>query len=143
MGPCKLKEKGEVMVCWLLLLVSIFWRFELRLLSLFCLNQGLGSPQISFWQTLAGYPRNSLELSNDSSFLLALLLRDFVATPFQVCWGGEIFTTKLSAQVLLISQPEPLLTYGEPWMGLLTHSCLAQITWYVIHPAFKALGSPH
>lgn len=93
--------------------------------------------------TLAGYPRNSLELSNDSSFLLALLLRDFVATPFQVCWGGEIFTTKLSAQVLLISQPEPLLTYGEPWMGLLNHSCLAQITWYVIHPAFKALGSPH
>lgn len=93
--------------------------------------------------TLAGYPRNSLELSDDSSFLWALLLRDFVAIPFQVCWGGDIFTTKLSARVLLISQPEPLLTYGEPWMDLLNHSYLAQITWYVIHPAFKALGSPH
>lgn len=48
--------------------LSFFLRFELVSVSLFCLNQGLGSPQISFWRTplLLGIPVNSLEHTKDS-----------------------------------------------------------------------------
>lgn len=49
-GSCKLKEKGEAVVCRSLLLVSHFSKVRSScppLLSLFCLNQALGSPQIS------------------------------------------------------------------------------------------------
>lgn len=79
--------------------------------------------------------------------LLALLLGDFGTTPFQVCSEGDIFTEELGSflpKFSRISQPEPLLPHGKPWMRLLNHSYLAQISQYVvIHPAFKALRSPH
>lgn len=76
------------MVCRLFLLFSDVSKipFGLGFSPCFFLNQGLRSPQISFWRTrlLLGIPVNSLEHSNDSCSLLALLLRDSETTPFRV-----------------------------------------------------------
>ena len=62
-------------------------RFELVWASLLYLNQGLGNPQMSFWQTpiLLGIPINSLELSNDSSFPVGFTTLGLETTTFPIC----------------------------------------------------------
>lgn len=55
--------------------------------SLLYLNQGLGNPQISFWQTpiLLGIPINSLEPGNDSSFPAGSTTLALETTTFSIC----------------------------------------------------------
>ena len=71
----------------LLLLLLFPLRFELVWASLLYLNQGLGNPQISFWQTpiLLGIPINSLEPGIDSSFPAGFTTLGLETTIFPIC----------------------------------------------------------
>lgn len=70
-----------------ILLLLFPLRFELVWASLLYLNQGLGNPQISFWQTpiLLGIPINSLEPGIDSSFSSGFTTLGLETTTFLIC----------------------------------------------------------